>query len=68
MAKHRHYTPPLSRFLVSVLYHEAKARKVPMTTLTDQVLRQALQGTHGWQEAERLAETPAPYPAPNTAA
>ena len=35
MAKHRHYSPSLSRFLVKVLYHEAKARKLPMTKLTD---------------------------------
>ena len=29
----KHYTPPLSRFLVWALYHEAKARGIPMTQL-----------------------------------
>jgi len=52
MAKPRHYSPPLSRFMVSVLYHEAKARRIPMTKLTDQLLRQALIGSHGWKTAE----------------
>jgi hypothetical protein len=31
MAKSRHYTPQLRRFLVSKLYHAAKAHKVPMS-------------------------------------
>jgi len=26
----KHYTPPLSRFLVCALYHEAKQRRIPM--------------------------------------
>ena len=52
MARHSHYSPALSRFMVSVLYHEAKARKIPMTKLTDQLLRQALIGSQGWKTAE----------------
>ena len=64
MAKHRHYSPAISRFLVSALYHEAKARGVPMTKLTDHLLSQALRDTEGWRQAEslRVAEDPAPYP------
>lgn len=50
----RHYSPALSRFLVSALYHEAKARKIPMTKLTDNLLRQSLTGTEGWKTAESL--------------
>lgn len=50
----RHYSPKINRFLISVLYHEAKARKIPLTKLTDDLLRQALQGSEGW----RLAESP----------
>ena len=70
MAKPRHYSPQLSRFMVSVLYHEAKARKVPMTKLTDQLLRQSLTDSEGWRQAEslRVAESPPSYPAPPDAA
>ena len=52
MAKHRHYSPALSRFIVSVLYHEAKARNIPMTKLTEELLRQALIDSTGWKTAE----------------
>lgn len=66
MAKARHYTPAISRFMVSVLYHEAKRRKMPMTKLTDHLLRQALDGSESWRHAEslRIAETSPSYPAP----
>ena len=63
MSKPRHYVPQISRFLVSVLYHEAKRLKIPMTKLTDDLLRQALQGTEGWFTATTLREadiTPTP--------
>jgi hypothetical protein len=63
-AKHRHYSPPISRFLVSVLYHEAKTRGVPMTKLTDHLLRQALTDSSGWQTAENLREQEAQYQVP----
>ena len=58
MLKPRHYSPQLSRFMVSVLYHEAKARKIPMTKLADTLLRQCLVHSSGWQIAEsfRVAE------------
>jgi hypothetical protein len=54
MSRPRHYSPAISRFLVSALYHESKARKIPMTKLTDDLLRQGLVGTEGWQTAESL--------------
>ena len=65
MPRPRHYSPQLSRFMVSVLYHESKARKVPMTRLTDTLLRQSLVDSEGWQKAEsaRVAEE-SPSPAP----
>jgi hypothetical protein len=70
MPRPRHYSPALSRFMVSVLYHEAKARKIPMTKLTDDLLRQSLTGSEGWRQTEslRVAELPPPYPAPPDAA
>ena len=70
MPRQRHYSPQLSRFLVSVLYHEAKARKIPMTKLTDDLLRRSLTDSEGWRKAEsfRLAESPNHYPAPPDAA
>ena len=66
MATPRHHSPALSRFMVSVLYHEAKARSIPMTQLTDELLRQSLTGSEGWKKAEslRVAETSSPEPPP----
>jgi len=54
MAKPRHYSPHISRFVVSVLYHEAKNRKIPMTQLTDDLLLNALRGSPGWLTATTL--------------
>jgi hypothetical protein len=68
MRKFRHYSPEISRFLVSVLYHEAKAQKIPMTKLVDHLLRQALQGSHGWKTAESLSLTTATAATPPHAA
>lgn len=48
MARPRHYSPQLSRLLVSALYHEGKRRRLPMTKLADQILEAALKGTPGW--------------------
>ncbi len=52
MAKPRHYSPQLGRFLVCVLYHEARRRGQPMTRLANQLLESALAGSAGWREAE----------------
>ncbi len=65
MARPQHYSPQISRLLVSALYHEAKRRKIPMTRLTDDLLQQSLQGTEGWVTATTLREadiTPTPRP------
>jgi hypothetical protein len=60
MPRQRHYSPEISRFLVSVLYHEAKRRKIPMTRLTNNLLTQQLSETESWQTAQNLkiAEDP----------
>ena len=62
MAKFKHYSPAIDRFLVSALYHEAKGRGVPMTVLTNPIIQTGLQGTEGWrkaQEATQVRETAA---------
>jgi hypothetical protein len=51
MARSKHYTPPLSRFNVCALYHEAKARKIPMTQLANDLVEAALKESVGWQLA-----------------
>ena len=63
MAKPRHYSPQLGRFLVCVLYHEARRRGQPMTALANQLLESALAGSAGWREAEvAMRSTGAPGP------
>lgn len=62
----KHYTPPLSRFNVCALYHEAKARGIPMTRLANDVVEAGLKESPGWkqaqaQEAMRMAEEPTEY-------
>jgi hypothetical protein len=60
----KHYSPEIRRFLVTVLYHEARGRGVPMTVLTNQLLETALAGSQGWKQAEQamqLQEQPPPY-------
>ncbi len=62
MAKFSHYSPVISRFLVSVLYHEAKRRQIPMTKLVNLLLTQQLSGSESWPQTQslRLAEDPSP--------
>ena len=63
MSRPRHYSPTISRFLVSVLYHEARHQNIPMTKLTDDLLLDALRGSPGWITATTLREadsTPTP--------
>jgi hypothetical protein len=42
MPKFRHYSPQLSRELVSQLYHKAKAERIPMTVLGNRLVEEAL--------------------------
>ncbi len=59
MSRSQHYTPPLSRFIVCALYHEAKQRRIPMTQLANNLVAAGLRNSEGWkraQEAMRLGE------------
>ena len=51
MPRPAHYSPALERFIVSVLYHEARHRNMPMTRLTNEILKDALVNSKGWQLA-----------------
>jgi hypothetical protein len=51
-----HYTPPLSRFIVCALYHEAKARGIPMTQLANNLVEAGLKDSTGWQKAQAQHE------------
>lgn len=60
----KYYSPAIDRFLVSVLYHEARKRKRPMTALTNELLENALRDSESWQQAQAamsLKEDPPPY-------
>lgn len=46
------YTPPLSRFLICALFHEAKARRIPMTRLANEIVERGLKESAGWQLAQ----------------
>jgi hypothetical protein len=64
MSRPKHYSPEIKRFIVSALYHEAKARGVPMTVLTNELLTAGLQHTDGWQKAREamlLKDSSPPY-------
>jgi len=52
----KHYTPPLSRFLVCALHYEAKARKIPMTRLANEIIQAGLRNSVGWREAQAQQE------------
>ena len=43
----KHYTPPLSRFIVCALYHEAKQRRIPMTQLANDLIEAGVEGDPG---------------------
>jgi hypothetical protein len=59
MSKSTHYTPPLSRFNVCALYHQAKQLGIPMTQLANKLVEAGLKDSAGWEEAQdqmRLGE------------
>ena len=53
--KNRYYSPRIARQLVTWLYHEAKARRVPMTVLVNQLITDGL-------EASAITQHPAVDP------
>ncbi len=64
MPNAKHYTPPLKRFLVTALYHQAKLEHVPMTQLVNRIVQQSLEGGAGWKRAvEQYASRPIQPPA-----
>ena len=64
MPRPQHYSPAIERFLVNVLYHEARHRKIPMTSLANQILKTALADSTGWQLALQSNATQGPRPEP----
>jgi hypothetical protein len=58
MARSHYYSPAIERFLVSVLYHEARHRKLPMTRLANQILKEGLAESVGWQLALQSLNSP----------
>jgi hypothetical protein len=65
MPRPTHYSPTIDRFLISVLYHEARKRKQHMTVLTNTLLESALRDSDSWHQAESalvLKEEPPPTP------
>jgi len=57
MARFAHYSPPIRREIVRVLYHERIRRKIPMTRLVESILTDALKSTESW----RMMEDPPEY-------
>ena len=47
-----HYTPPLSRFNICALFHEAKTRGIPMTQLANDLVKAGLKDSAGWNKAK----------------
>jgi hypothetical protein len=60
MPRPQHYSPTIERFLVSVLYHEARQRKIPMTRLANEILKGGLTGSVGWRLATESLNSPEP--------
>lgn len=52
MGRFRHYSPPIRRELIRVLYYERKRRGIPMTRLVDEILTNALRYTVCWRLME----------------
>ena len=49
----RYYSPRISRLLVCALYHEAKARRQPMTALVNDLLTLSLRPTPSYALAQK---------------
>ena len=64
MVKSKHYSPRISRFMVGVLYHEARSRRMPMTKLAEHLLARSLRGSESWAKAESgmVQENPSHHP------
>ena len=56
MSRPKHYSPEIKRFLVSVLYHEAQVRQIPMTVLANHLLADGLKNSASWKVAEEAMQ------------
>ena len=57
----KYYSPRLDRALITRLYHEAKAQRIPMTVLTNRMVESALSRLYGADHRpERSIVTAAP--------
>ena len=56
----RYYSPRLQRDLISLLYHAAKARRIPMTRFASSLVREGLARLDGGRDDEAcvLREVP----------
>ena len=66
MSRSTHYTPPLTRFNICALYHQAKQLGIPMTQLANNLVEAGLKDSPGWKEAQeqmRLGEGVSQYQA-----
>jgi hypothetical protein len=61
MPRPQYYSPAIERFLVSVLYHEGRHRKMPMTQLANQILKTGLADSAGWQLAMQSSANSAQF-------
>ena len=50
------YSPAINERLISILYREARARRVPMTRLVDRLLVKALESEELCPEAQTLLD------------
>jgi hypothetical protein len=65
MPRPKYYSPTIDRFLITVLYIEARRQKKPMTAVTNGLLEQALRDSESWHQAQStmvLKEDPPPTP------
>src|SRR6266853_6465768 len=58
MPRSQYYSPTIERFLVTVLYHEARHRKIPMTQLVNEIVKDGLANSTGWQMALQSFQSP----------
>lgn len=58
MPRPQHYSPAIERFLVRVLYHEARHRNIPMTRLVNELLKAELVNSPGWRVAMQSLQSP----------
>ena len=62
MARAKYYSPRLERDLVSQLYHQAQAERVPMTALASRLVREGLAGREHGITSVIAEEPPADNP------